>query len=439
MLKIACFSLVIAIAVPVWSQVEPSASGGGFDLDDTHMMTPPPVSGDAYPVVVGAETRANYFDVGFVFTGSYVDNLMFEQTTKAISDGVYYFVPAVSFDRRTPRQGETLHYSSGFTLYQNTSQLNGVSQDASADYRFHMSPYAVIEISDRFQQNSNLYNQSNPFVGGGVSGTPGSSNTVLIAPFANELVNSSNAGIDYQYGRNAMVGGRGSYDFLHYANDSHNVGLNNANTTSAMGFFSRRIGRSEYAGAAYQFSKFSTHPIDTDTVTHNVFGFYTHYFTRSFSLSLLGGPEHYAAQSPSVAKREAWTPAAQGSLGWQTLRTNLGISFTHTVSGAPGLGGAYHADMAGMTARVAFLRTWSVGGNTEYSLLKSVSPTLYPGGHTVAGAVDVQHKVMEGLTVAAGYQHLHESYGNIPAVSNFPDSNRVYVSVNYGLHRPLGR
>ena len=107
------------------------------------MMTPPPVSGDAYPVVVGAESRANYFDGGLVFTGSYVDNLMLGETTKAISDEIYYFVPSVSLDRRTPRQGETLHYSPGFTLYQNTSQLNGVSQDASADYRFHISPYAV--------------------------------------------------------------------------------------------------------------------------------------------------------------------------------------------------------------------------------------------------------------------------------------------------------
>ena len=68
------------------------------------------------------------------------------------------------------------NYSAGFNLYQHTSELNGVSQNGSADYRFHISPYAVIVLSDSFQQNSNLYNQTNPFVGGGVSGTPGSSN-----------------------------------------------------------------------------------------------------------------------------------------------------------------------------------------------------------------------------------------------------------------------
>ena len=439
MLKIACFFLVIATTTPLWSQVQPAANGGGFDLDDIHMMTPPPVSGDAYPVVVGDESRANYFDAGLVFTGSYVDNLMLGETTKAISDEIYYFVPSISLDRRTPRQGETLHYSPGFTLYQNTSQLNGVSQDASGDYRFHISPYAVVEISDKFQQNSNLYNQSNPFVGAGVSGTPGSPNTVLIAPFANEIVNSSNAGIDYQYGRNAMVGGRGSYDFLHYPGDSQAIGLNNGNTTSAMGFFSRRIGRSEYAGVAYQFSKFSTHPIDTHTVTHNIFGFYTHYFTKSFSFSILGGPEHYAAWDSDLPKREAWTPAVQGSLGWQELRTMLSASYSHVVSGAPGFGGAYHANMASLDGHFLFSRTWSAGAEGHYSLLDSLTPALFTGGHTISVGTDVQHRVMEGLNAAIGYGHFHESYSAVPAASFAPDSNRVYISISYGFHRPLGR
>ena len=42
---------------PLWSQVEPSASGWWVQsLDDSRMMTPPPVSRDAYPVVVGLKS-----------------------------------------------------------------------------------------------------------------------------------------------------------------------------------------------------------------------------------------------------------------------------------------------------------------------------------------------------------------------------------------------
>jgi hypothetical protein len=435
MMKAACFLIVLAAAVPAWSQVEPAANGGGFELDDLHMMTPPPVSNDAYPVVVGRESRTNFFDAGLVFTGSYVDNLM--EGPKPVSDEVYYFLPSVTVDRRTPRQSETLRYSPGFTLYQNTSELNGISQDASGDYRFHLSPYAVIQFSDRFWQNYNTYNQSNPFVAGGIASGPGS--TTLIVPFANQLNNLSTVAIDYQYGRNAMIGGSGSYSFLHYTDNTQFTGLNNGNDTQATAFYSRRIGRAEYLGVVYQFSKFVTHPVNTYTTSHNMFGFYTHYFTRSFSLSVLGGPERYTTWAPTVAKQEAWTPAAQGILGWQTLRTNLGVSFAHLVSGAPGLNGAFRAEMAGLTGRVTFRRGWGAGADGNYSLLKSINSTLYPGGHSVSVGADLNHRMWERAEVALGYSHVHESYRQVPSAFFSPDSNRVYVSVKYGFSRPIGR
>lgn len=438
MLKFACFCVAIAMAVPAWSQVEPAATGGGFELDDLHMMTPPPVSNDAYPVVVGAETRSNYLDAALTFTGAYVDNLMLGPTS--VGDEIYYFVPSVSLDRRTARQGETLHYSPGFTLYQNQSQINGISQDASANYRLHITPYAVIQIGDSFTQNYNLYNQSNPLNGGGpVSGTPGGPNTVLIAPFANAIVNSTSAGLDYQYGKNAMVGGRGLYSFLHYGNDAPGTGLNNANTKGGMAFFSRRIARSEYVGAAYQFSRFTTRPLNTLTESHTLYGFYTHYFTKNFSLSLLGGPERYASSAPGVPKREAWTPAVQGSLGWQTLRAILGASYSHLVSGAPGFGGAFQAHMTGVNGRWVFSRRWSAGMDGQYSSLKSVTPSLDPGGHTISAGADVARQLGERLGLGVGYRHFHQSYGGLTSATFTPDSNRAYISINYEFHRPLGR
>jgi hypothetical protein len=441
MLKIASACFVIATTMPLWSQVEPSATGGPFSLDDTHMMTPPPLSKDAYPVVVGSESHSNFLNAGVVFTGAYVDNLLIAGSTSPVSDETYSFLPSISLDRRTPRQGESLHYSSGFQLYQNTSQLNGVSQDASGEYRFHITPYAVIQFDDEFQQNYNLYNQSNPFVVSGGSGSIGSPNPTLVAPFANQLNNWTSAGINYQYGRNAMIGGSGSYSFLHYSEGPQAAGLNNENTTGAIGFYSRRIAPSEYVGVAYQFSKFITHPVDTYTLTHSVFGFYTHYFTRNFSFSILAGPEHYSAWSPTVPKQASWTPAVQGSFGWQGIRKNLGASFTHIVSGASGLSGTFQADMANMNGRLMFSPTWSAGADVEYSLLSTVNPALfaYPGGHTIGGGVDVQHRITDALSAAIGYGHFHQSYSNITAVSVSPDSNRVYFSVSYGFHRPLGR
>jgi hypothetical protein len=441
MRKFARLCIFIAAASPLWSQVQPSGSGGGGGLGDSRMLTPAPVGGDSYPSGVGSEERSNYLAGGLVFTGAYVDNLMLVNSTSPSSDETYSFLPTISFDRRTTRQSESLSYSAGFTLYQHTSEFNTVAQSAAGSYRFRISKYASIVLGDSFQQNNNLYNQSNPFSGGGVSGTPGQSNGVLISPYQNQLSNSSNAGIHYQYARNAMIGASGSYSFQQFSDSGS--GLNNEGTAGASGFFSRRFGGSHYVGATYQFSKFVTHPVDTYTLTHIVFGFYTYYFTRSFSVSILGGPEHYNTWGTGAPSQTAWTPAIQGSFGWQTLRTNVAANYAHLVSGAGGLIGTYHSDTASLSARHALSRTWSVGANVTYGLFDNVNESAAAvygtGGKTIFGGAYLDHQFKERLVAELGYSHYHQDYPAIPSASSSPDSNRVNVSISYQFSRPIGR
>jgi hypothetical protein len=434
------FALLFA-TTSLWSQVEPSATGGG-DLNDLHMMTPPPVSGDAYPVSVGAETRSNYVSGGIVFTAAYISDLLLQNGARSHADETYSFLPTIDFNRHTPRQAESLYYSSGFTLYQDTTELNGVSQNASAGYSFHLSPYAVIEVRDSFSQNYNFYNQGNPFSNGGVSGTPGTTGTVLIAPFENQLGNTSSAALEYQYGKNAMVGGTGSFSFLRYSDNSQSQGLSDGNTTSATGFYSRRIAPSEYVGVMYQFSRFVTHPIDTDTRTQTVFGFYTHYFTRSFSLSLLAGPERYITLSSVAPAPASWTPAVQASVGWQALKWNASANYSRIVSGAGGLVGSYDSDLGALSAQLLLSRNWTVGASGQYATFSNASPAavlISPGGHTLAGTAYLQHRISSKLHFEAGYSHFHQGYASIPGIASSPDSNRVYASIGYGFNRPLGR
>src|ERR1700759_1895489 len=267
--KIACLGIFIAAALPVCSQVQPSGSGGGGGLGDSRMMTPAPLGGNAYPSGVGSQERSNYIAGGLVFTGAYVDNLMLVNGASPSSDETSSFLPTIGFDRKTPRQSESLSYSAGFTLYQHESDLNSVAQSASGSYRFRLTKYAVLVLGDSFQQNNNLYNQSNPFSGGGAPVPPGQAN--VISPFQNQLSNTSSAGLHYQYARNAMIGASGSYSLQQFSESAS--GLNNEGSTGASGFFSRRIAGTHYVGATYQFTKFVTHPVDTYTLTHILFGF----------------------------------------------------------------------------------------------------------------------------------------------------------------------
>ena len=62
--------------VPLWSQVEPSASGGSTTTeDDSRMTIPPSVSGEAYPTTGTSEERSNFLAGGVTFITAYNDNV----------------------------------------------------------------------------------------------------------------------------------------------------------------------------------------------------------------------------------------------------------------------------------------------------------------------------------------------------------------------------
>jgi len=428
--------------MPLWSQVQPSAYGGAVELDSEHMKTPPPVSRGAYPTMIGSEERDNYLSGGVVVSAAYTDNLLL-LGDKAISDEYYSVAPTISLDRRTSRHTESLHYSSGFRFYQNTSNLNAVTQDGSASLSYHFTPYAALIISDSVNQNSNPYNSGNPFSGGGVSGAPGSQNAALIEPYADELTNSTSAGLEYQYAKNAMIGASGSFSFLQFSGHSNLPTLSDEHTTGGNAFYSRRFGKS-YAGVTYQFAKYVTHPFGSYTVSNTVFGFYTRYFARTVSVSLLGGPEHYTSWGQDRDKSGAWTPAVQASVGWQARHANLAANFAHVVSGAGGLIGTFHSDTGGLSGQMAFSRRWSGGVHTEYSRYKNLSSVplnfgYFPGGDTISGGIEVQRSILELLALQIGYLHLHQNYGNLTTNQSSHDTNQAIVGISYQFKRPLGR
>jgi hypothetical protein len=449
MRKISFFCLAIAVSTPAWSQVQPSASGGGYDLDSEHMMTPPPVSRQGYPATAGSEQRTNFIAGGLVFTAAATDNLMLLGNEEKTPDQTYSFLPTVEIDRKTPKDEELLNYNTGFTLYHTYSQLNGITQDATATFKYHFTPYAVVIFRDRFYQNYNSYNQGNPFTGGGVSGSPGSgapgsSDTSLIEPYANQLSNASTGAIEYQYAKNSMVGLSGVYSFLQFSGNSYIPELSDQNTTSGNAFYSRRFGRS-YAGVTYQFSKFVTHPYGSYTLTNTVFGFYTHYFTRTISISLLGGPEHYTSWTQEdPTKASAWSPAVQASVGWQVAHANLAANYAHVVSGAGGLIGTFHSDTGTVSCQYLFTRLWSASAHVDFSNFENINSApsqfaYYSGGNSISGGIDVQRRILESVSMEAGYQHLYQSYPGVTTSSALENSNRGYISVLYHFNRPLGR
>jgi hypothetical protein len=452
MLTRVCLCFALLTARPVWSQLEsvpfemPSTPA-----DEDRMLTPPPVSGVAYPTTVGSQTRSNYLAAGLILNTAYDDNVLAGGSVTPIHDIIYSILPTISVNQTTLRQNLMLTYSPGFTIYQHTSPLNATNQTAALNFQYHLSEHTTIVLSDSFQKSSNVFSQLYPISGGAISGSTQSQPAEVIAPYANRLGNTSNAGITYQFSRNSMVGASGIVTESNYSNPTEAAGLYNSNSLGGSVFYSLRLSSAQYIGVTYQYLKSQGNPViaganpgnaQTEVQTHTVLPFYTIYFSPTLSLSLSVGPQYFsAAESPSSPFR-SWTPSAMASMGWQRSHTNFVASYLRTVTGSVGLPGAFNSNSASASANWQIVRAWAVGSAASYSINKNVTPLFsssIPGGHTVSGTVSILHSMTEHLKAEIGYARLHQSYSGIAVLSNAPDSNREFIAISYQLTGPLGR
>ena len=63
------------------------------DPGEDRMLTPPPVSGQAYPLSLASEERANYLRGGVTFTTAYSDNVLGATSLTPVSDVSYSVWP----------------------------------------------------------------------------------------------------------------------------------------------------------------------------------------------------------------------------------------------------------------------------------------------------------------------------------------------------------
>jgi hypothetical protein len=336
-----------------------------------------------------------------------------------------------------------LTYSPGFTFYQHTSSYNQANQNVGIDFRYRLSPHVTLTIVDSLHKYSNVFDQPDLLTATPVSGFAQSPTVAVIAPLANQLNNTGNVQLTYQFSRDAMVGANGAFTNLDYANTAQADGLYDSASRGGSAFYSYRLAKRHYLGAAFQYQQILAYPTggQTQIQTQTAFAFYTVYLKPTLSVSVSGGPQHWDIVQPSLAPH-SWSPAATASFGWQARHTVLSGSYSRMVSGGGGLAGAYHSDLAAGSFRQLLTRNWNAGVTAGYSLYQGLDPSLSffnTGGHTVTGSTSVERRIGEHFQAELGYTRLHQSYGDIAAVSAFPNVNREWVSISYQFARPLGR
>jgi hypothetical protein len=416
------------------------------DTSGDRMMTPPPVSGQTYPITLGSQERSNYLRAGVSFTSAYSDNVLGGVSGHPVSDISYSVAPVIGLDETTTRMHALLTYAPGFTFYQRTSDRNEADHNAAIEFEYRLSPHVTFSASDSFQKSSNVFNQPTDFAPGGiVSGGAQGPNFSIIAPVANRLSNFGSAGISYQFALNDMVGASGTFSNLHYPDQSQVPGLFDSSSQGGLAFYSHRVARSQYLGVTYAYERLLAYPTvgENKTETHAALAFYTFAPTSSkFSFSLFGGPQYSDTTQPApLLPLKSWNPAGGASLGWQARLTSLALSYSHIISSAGGLVGAVQLDSATLSARQQITRTLNAslsGGYAQNNVIGSPALGAY-SGHSISGSAFLQQLIGQHLSVQLGYTRVHQTYDKVEAISAAPDTNRESISIAYQFSRPLGR
>jgi hypothetical protein len=440
--------LALLAGVPGWSQATGTGEQPDTPVANGGMMTPPPVSGQAFPVVTGAEVRNNYLSLGVTGGVAYDDNVEAGYSPTPESDMIYSIWPTITMDKSTLRVREVFNYSPGFSFYQPTSIFNESDQNASMNLQYLFTQHASISLQDAFVRSSSLFNQ--PFGAGlgDVTGGGPIQATGAIAAFADRISNAANAQFSDQSGDNGLFGVSAQYGQLDYPDASQVVGLYNSTSWNGTAFVSQRINATQFLGGQAQHARIVSFLKGTDNAVQrdNLFGFYTIYLrntrTSTLSLSFTGGPEHYTISQAPEPLVEAWVPSGTVALGWQAHLLSVSGSYTHEVTAGGGLPGAYTEDTAHAVFRRELTPTWFLNLSGLYSRNKNLTPTYLfaePGGHTAGATVSGEHALTRNLKFLVGYDWMDQNYSGVGALQQLPKSNREYGSISYQFTRPIGR
>jgi hypothetical protein len=406
------------------------------------MVTPAPVEGEGYSLAFSSEERGNYLRGGLTLLSAYNDNLFTGTNGRPTSDVSYTIMPTIALDLFRSRVDGTLSYSPGFTFYQKTSSDNESDHNLALNFKFRLSPHVNLSLRDSLQKTSNIFSQAilGPTP---VSGSPQAPNDSVIAPLASTLRNTAGVQIAYQFSADAMVGAGGTFSNLHYPNPAQVIGLSDQSSRGGSAFYNKRLASRHYVGVTYRYQMFLTSPnqIQNETQTHSVLLFYSVYVQPRLSVSFFGGPQHSDTEQIGLAASRAWSPSTGVSAGWQGVRSSIAAAYSRTITDGGGLPGAVHANTASASLRQQLTRNLSAGLGANYSINKVLDSLISPniGGHTISGNVSLQYAFGQHFNVGLGYMRLHQSYGDIPAISNTPNRNQVSVSLGYQFRRPLGR
>ena len=450
MSRFELIALLVLASVPLWAQTDSSgaqpageegaiwsrfdSSGATAAEDDTPMIAPAPISDEGYSLAFASETpRTNYLRGGLTVGTVYDDNIV-PSSGQDIVDFKYSIWPSLSLQQSRSRLAWSLSYSPGIMVYQRYTSLNGIDHSMALSSEYRLSPHVTLSVEDSFLKRSDIFTLPN-------AGSVVSPVNAILPPATTVITNFGHAALTYQFGPNQMIGVKGSISGLWYPNRANLNGLYDSSAVGSEVFYTHRLSGHHYVGATYGLQKLFTHPGRVETQTQSTLLFYTLSFPPTLTVALFAGPEHSATNGDIKLVRRVWSPALGGSVAWHGGHASMVASYAQRITSGGGLSGAVRSKSTDGSVRWQFTRTLTASLRGLYLVNRVLdSPGSFgDGGHSVSGTVSLERSIGENLGLQMGYTRLHQSYANVPVISNTPNRNNVWISLSYQFDRPMGR
>jgi len=239
-----------------------------------------------------------------------------------------------------------------------------------------------------------------------------------------------------------MIGGGGSFSIYRFTDVTQDMGLYDSDSYGGSGFYSRRMGRENYVGLRYGYTRSTTDTYSTTAESQNGSLFYSVNLAHAFSLSVSGGADYVTITSPGYPTSNTWAPSGSASFGWQGRRTNVAATYARAVSTGWGFVGEYKTDTVGLSIGRQLGRRLNgdIAGNyADVQNFASFATSSTQVGHQLFGRALLAYSLTEHMTASADYSRFHQNYTGIGEFATNPNADRVSVSLNYLFRRPLGR
>ncbi|MBV9180063.1 MAG: hypothetical protein JO356_02015 [Acidobacteria bacterium] len=416
----------------------PSSKAGAQE----ETVTSPPERASEQPIALNGQRpllnikslRPNSFSTGVDFETMFDDNPLWSTTDKH-SNVSQVLLPYVNIRHSASR----LNWDAWLVgMVVNNRQLksaNGSGEDFQLDLSYGLAPHLTLRGSSEVANTTGMFGGfDSPMSGSGI-GLIEQPNNALFIPADQRTVWTSNlVELSDQTSPGGTLGVRGIYSRLNYPSVPKDApfGLYDNQSYAGEIFYNHQLSAKHWGGVMLRSEELDTQTQPSVRVDGAMllYGFNP---TRSITLSLFAGPEHLDAP-PIFTRNQRWIPAGGGSFIWQGKQIGALAEFFRGISDGGGLSSP-------TIAQIENLELWRPVGKRrelEFGLTHSRGDLLSTGENSFSTLVTVQFEqpLVKNLTAKLGYAREGQRYPNGLGTAN---ANRGWITLSYGITRPLGR